>query len=75
MDRRIPIKNGGFMGFFMAYREIRDDGLLHKSNGPAVTLMAGGTAWWLYGNQHRYYGPQYSFEEDTEWCIHGEFIK
>lgn len=46
---------------------------LHRADGPAVTWTedGGGGTWWLFGRNHRYYGPCVSHE----WWIHGGFIK
>jgi hypothetical protein len=49
------------------------DGLLHKSNGPALTWEDGSCAWMLYGNQHRYYGPWAGMTGG--WRIHNTILK
>ena len=48
------------------------DGELHRANGPASIWDDGVEAWYLFGEYHRYYGPQ---DIDDSWWLHGEQIK
>lgn len=44
----------------------------HRSNGPTmVWKQSGDWVWYLYGQRHRYYGPQHI---DGIWYIHGKWI-
>ena len=38
-------------------REWRQDGRLHRTDGPAVEYPAGGRAWYQHGKLHREGGP------------------
>lgn len=49
-----------------------EDGLPHRVSGPAIEWNDGGWSWWLYGDMHRYYGPQ---NLQNEWVVHGRIIK
>ena len=63
------------------YVEYRQDGKLHRANGPAclnVNRLNHG-AWYLFGNRHRYYSthnymPSNGLEMVEEWIIHGKKI-
>lgn len=51
------------------------DGLLHRVNGPAAIWKYEDEdiwQWWLFGNNHRYYGVS---NGRNEWDIHGKPIK
>lgn len=39
------------------YKEYLKDGLLHRSDGPAVEYANGGKEYWVEGNLHRLDGP------------------
>lgn len=54
-------------------RYVREDDILHRTNGPAVIWNAGQASWFLYGKRHRYYGPMNNFV--GQWFIHDENIK
>ena len=48
------------------------DGVSHRPNGPA-SHDSSDWDWYLYGNEHRYYGKQSSI--DDSWWIHGDCVK
>jgi uncharacterized protein YodC (DUF2158 family) len=55
------------------------NGVFHKTNGPAMTVTSASSnllylweAWYLYGNNHRYYGDSNSV---GDWFIHGVKLK
>ena len=50
----------------------------HRPNGPAIIVPYQGWDWFLFGNYHRYYGPQCSYRTirgSGEWWVHGTKIK
>ena len=50
----------------------KKNGKTHKPNGPAsVYQPTGYEVWFLYGKQHRYYGPN----AEPFWHLRGDFIK
>jgi hypothetical protein len=53
------------------------NGMRHRANGPAISYgkgLNGGNYcnWYLFGNEHRYYGPQ---NQRNFWWIHGKCVK
>jgi hypothetical protein len=46
--------------------------VIHRTNGPARKWNDGVEAWFLFGEYHRYYGPQ---DVDGSWWLHGNLIK
>jgi hypothetical protein len=55
------------------------DGLLHRTDGPAVIYPDGSLSWWIHGLRHRLDGPAVSSICDIdsisfEWWIDGEFL-
>lgn len=55
--------------------EYRRNGVLHRTNGPAITFHEGYWHWRLYGKRHRYYGPSDRFAGRDTWYIHGGYMK
>jgi hypothetical protein len=48
------------------------DGKIHRPNGPAIIWNRRRQwAWWLFGDAHRYYGPQ---NQGGDWCIRGRWV-
>ena len=45
----------------------------HRPNGPAVLSNNGNWYWYMYNEDHRYYGSCSSWRES--WCIHGKCVK
>jgi hypothetical protein len=51
------------------------EGLTHRPNGPAMLWHSRWYEWYLFGKQHRYYGPVHNVPSAAPfWCIHGEKI-
>lgn len=74
-------QGGGYMGsgLGMAIKndkyhriEYRVNDEWHRTNGPAFLWYDGDFDWYLFGEQHRYYGPVNLGEN---WWIHGEYVK
>jgi hypothetical protein len=86
MDLRIMAMNGGSTGIILKQKaymitriltnldnvEYYKDDVIHRTNGPARTWFDGVEAWYLFGEYHRYYGPQ---DVDGSWWLHGDQIK
>jgi hypothetical protein len=51
--------------------EYTSNGLYHRPNGPALHDKSEGS-WYLYGNMHRYYGPQSTVF--CSWWVHGNYV-
>jgi len=43
------------------------NGLLHRTDGPAVVETDGYQAWYVNGRRHRTDGPAVIFEDGTQW--------
>ncbi len=51
----------------------RPDGVLHRTDGPAVTWPDGTLEWWQHGKVHREDGPAYVHPDGTEaWYLNGD---
>lgn len=52
--------------------EYKQNGLKHKTNGPAVIIEENCfTIWYLFDKKHRYYGVC----NTSDWYIHGNNLK
>jgi len=51
--------------------EWRQNGLLHREDGPAIEWADGGKSWWLNGKRHREDGPAMDLSNHKEWWING----
>jgi len=48
------------------------DGVLHRTNGPAIECKNGSKAWYVNGKPHREDGPAVIFLNGVqEWYLHG----
>lgn len=66
----------GLSNDFVTYKKGE---LLHKSNGPAV-ITYDCSAWYRDGVRHRFYGPAYNWDVETNrrferWYISNKVIK
>lgn len=52
--------------------EWRQNGLLHREDGPAIEWADGGKSWWLNGKRHREDGPAMDLSNHKEWWINGQ---
>ena len=53
----------------------RENGELHREDGPAVEYDSGYKAWYIHGKCHREDGPAIIKADGTkEWWLNGEFI-
>ena len=50
----------------------RRDGVLHRTDGPAVIWLSGGLEWWEDGKRHRSGGPAVTKSDGVEWWEHGK---
>lgn len=86
MDVKVLCGVGGYMANELSNKIIKhesagrihywtDDEYLqyHRTNGPAYIFKSSDTwEWWLYGKNHRYYGPTIT---NGNWAIHGKWVK
>lgn len=57
-------------------REWRQNGLLHRLDGPAFESANGDRQWWQNGKLHRLDGPAIEFASgDREWYIEDKYLK
>jgi len=49
------------------------NGILHRTDGPAVEWPHGTKEWWLNGKQHRIDGPAVEYSDGSKaWYLNGE---
>lgn len=51
---------------------VLDNGKMHRPNNYALITDCGFRIWYLYGIEHRYYGPS---DDYGNWYMYGELIK
>ena len=58
-----------------ASKEWRLNGILHRTDGPAIEYSTGTKEWWVNGKRHRTDGPAIEWSDGSKaWYLNGNVV-